>query len=117
MTAPNPVLDANRPATAEAVAGRETASHLTTTSAGTTTAYQPGDWQAWDEVTVSVNPALPSELAGSWCDWCAEPGHEPVLRVDCDAWWASKEVCDCCSHAVIVHAANYSRRVLVETAS
>lgn len=116
MTAPNPVLDANRPATAVAVAGRETASHLTTTSAGAATAYQPSDWRTWDEVTVETVPALAAELANEPCVWCGWLDNPAVFRVHGVHWSIAMDLCAACAGDAVASAAEHGR-VLVETAS
>lgn len=115
MTAPNPVMNANRPATTEAATGREAASHLTTTSAGAVTAYQLGDWTLLDEVTLDPNPDLADELAGESCDWCGWLDRPARFRV-WGPWMVAQDVCSTCVGDCASFAAS-SGAVTVETAS
>ena len=116
MTAPNPVMNANRPATAEAATGQETASHLTTTSARAITAYRTAPWLTWDHVQVSVNPELAAETTDVLlvCDWCGgDDGCLAEVRVH-GPWPQALDVGWTCAETVIAHALDLDPTVTVQ---
>lgn len=105
---------ANRPATAEAATGQETASHLTTTSAETGTAYQPAAWRTWPEVEITVNPDLPADP----CGYCGYLDRPTTTRVHAPIWFGYRDVCDVCAPEVVQMGVDLNPETTqVETAS
>lgn len=122
MTAPNPVVNGERPAPAVAGAGRETtAAWSTTTKTSADPAYRTAwpEWMSWDDVTIETVPDLAAELASCSCDWCGWQDHPAAVRVH-GPWLVANDVCRACVEGCVAYAVQYQRehgRVLVETAS